>query len=147
MQSLITLLKRPYPSSPPDPQHIIDIPHASRTYKTLLQGGHYSHAEGAVTRPSPSPPSDSTPSFDPSAFASRWLNTIDSNTTKAIGLGGGTFVLAALVDIIRKEGSEEDRKALAGQLDRAYAKEVEKSEVKGKKVLLDALNSVEYVSK
>ena len=132
MESLISLLQRPYPSTPPDPQHIIDVPHASRTYKTLLQGGHFSHTQGSVIR-------TSSGIFNSATFARTWLTGVDAETTKAIGLGGGTFVLAALVETVCKEGTEEDRKLLKEQLDETFVSRVEESDVKGKKVLLDAL--------
>jgi pumilio homology domain family member 6 len=101
-------------------------------YKTLLQGGHYSHQQKLVSKVSDS-------IFSPIGFARTWLANVDPEQTKSIGLGGGAFVLAALIEAVCKNGTDEDKNVLRGQLDDEFIEKVKKSDVKGKQVLLDAL--------
>lgn len=58
-----------------------------------------------------------------------------------MGLGGGAFVLAALIERIHAEGAEKDKEKLEGWFDENHMKSLRESEFKGKKVLLDALDS------
>lgn len=133
-ETLVSLLDESYPSPADGNPHVIDVPHACRVYKTLLQGGHFSHASRTVIR---SPEA----LYSPSRFASAWLKYVDRERTRAIGLGGGAFVLAALVERLRAEGDDADKKELKRWFDEDYVKEVTEKDVKGKKVLLAVLES------
>ncbi|EJD08526.1 ARM repeat-containing protein [Fomitiporia mediterranea MF3/22] len=132
--SLIALLNEPYPSSDSSKQHVIDVPHSSRVYKTLLQGGHFSHSTRTVARVPESV-------FSPAKFATAWMKDVDRERTCAMGLGGGTFVIAALVERLNEEGGKGEKDALKSWFGEGYVKRLRESEVKGKKVLLDALGS------
>ncbi|THH04911.1 hypothetical protein EW145_g5179 [Phellinidium pouzarii] len=130
--SLLRLLQQPYPSPADASSHIIDVPHACRVYKTLLQGGHYSQQTRAVVRAPSS-------AFSPMQFASTWLKVVGRVNTREMGKGGGAFVLAALVECVQKEGTGEEKAELREWFDETYRKEIEEGEAKGKKVLLNTL--------
>jgi len=48
VEALLRALTSPYPSSSDTP-HPIDLPHTSRLYKTLLQGGHFNHSMSSIS--------------------------------------------------------------------------------------------------
>jgi len=102
-----------YPSSTGDePEnetslHAIQLPHTSRTYKTLLQGGHFSHATKTVER---------APHFSPGKFAEEFVNVVgqDKENALRIAKGDGAFVFAELLERIREEGDTEAKKTVNG---------------------------------
>ena len=133
MQTLASLLNETYPSPSDDRLHVVDVPHAGRMYKTLLQGGHFSHAtHGIMTVPGNL--------FSPMQFSRAWMKGVDHDRTKKLALGGGAFVVASLVERVWKDGDEKERKDIMGWFDEAFLKDLRGSEVKGKKVLLDVLS-------
>lgn len=133
MKTLLQLLRRPYPATGEFP-HLIDVPHSCRVYKTLLQGGHYSQRDKRVERVSAG-------SYNPLSFASLWLATLDCQETRAFGKGGGAFVIAALIECVTVEGSDDDKRTMASWFDEQYRKEVEEGQTKGKHILLDAFSA------
>ena len=130
VDSLIGLVQEPYPSPDQHKPHIIDVPHSCRVYKTLLQGGHFSQQTKAVAR---------STAFSPYNFAGMWLKKADKQNTRAIGLGGGAFVVAALYERIRDEGSEDEKAELGSWFDSTFIDDLQNKETKGKAVLLDTL--------
>ncbi len=152
--ALLRPLCTPYPSSQPDDLHPIDLPHTSRLYKTLLQGGHFNHATHKI---------DYIPSWDAIRFAITFVNTIDKDVivnTCTKGSRSGTFVVAELCSTLcngtktRGEGNEmqvvdeelEDARDQARKLIKEWFTEdvLElirgPEEMKGRKVLLEALD-------
>ena len=133
MKALAEALASPYPSEDDARPHLIDLPHASRMYKSLLQGGHFSHSEQTVVR---------APSFSPSEFASVFLSIVGERTTIAISQGDGAFVVAELLERIREDGSDEQRKTVRGWFDDAVVARLRDSEAKGKHVLVDKIKAL-----
>ena len=129
-QVLLGPLSSSYPSPDAD-LHPIDIPHTSRLYKTLLQGGHYSMAAHSISR---------SPSFDAGAFASALVKAAGQENIVKMSLGGGGFVVAELCERLCQEGDILVRKEVASWFDAKVRTEVEKSDVKGKDVLLAKLS-------
>ena len=165
--ALLSALAFPYPSTDPANPHPISLPHTSRLYKTLLQGGHYSHSTKSII---PAPVS----AFSPIQFAYTWLLGHDSNqpasalknadtvinksdkkeTVQQIALSptsaGGAFVLAALVDRVRssilngegKNESEAAQRVLNSWFDDSFLdrlSDAENEKIKGREVFLSAL--------
>ena len=138
------------------PNLIIDLPPASRLYKTLLQGGHYNHSTHCI---------EQVPSgvWDGTTFAVRFVNEVgrDGTVGMCVGRGNGAFVVAELVEALNRglkdevEGQKgsEDGKKKRGDIEEARVtvkgwfgseelEEVERSEAKGKKVFLEKLRTL-----
>ncbi|KIJ15752.1 hypothetical protein PAXINDRAFT_114116 [Paxillus involutus ATCC 200175] len=133
MEALAEALAPRYPSEDPARPHPIDLPHTSRMYKSLLQGGHFSHSTKAVVR---------TSTFSPSEFASIFLSAVGRDTTLSIAQGDGAFVVAELLERIREEGSDEEKKKVRKWFDDAFVARVKDSEVKGKNVLVEKIQAL-----
>lgn len=138
-----TLLKALLPSEieKAHSDSIIDLPPASRLYKTLLQGGHYNHSTHSVER-APSAVWDGT------KFGVSFVEQVgrDGTVGMCVGRGNGAFVVVELVEALnRREGESEDevevaRKTVKGWFGNEVVEEIEKGEAKGKKVLLEKLS-------
>jgi pumilio homology domain family member 6 len=126
-EALLQPLTSPYPSSDPSTPHPIDLPHTSRLYKTLLQGGHFSHTTHTVTR---------SPSFSPSAFASSFITIVGEERTVALARGEGAFVVAELLERLVMEGSDSEKEAVKGWF---KSGDLNSGEGKGRKVLLEKI--------
>ncbi|KIJ64088.1 hypothetical protein HYDPIDRAFT_91143 [Hydnomerulius pinastri MD-312] len=133
MKALVESLVGPYPSEDPSQPHPIDLPHTSRMHKGLLQGGHFSHSTKSVER---------TSTFSPLELASVFLSTVGKDTTRAIAEGDGAFVVAELLERIREEGSDEEKKKVKGWFDDAFVARIKDSEVKGKNVLIEKIQAL-----
>ncbi|KAG8221634.1 armadillo-type protein [Butyriboletus roseoflavus] len=133
MKALAEALTSPYPSEDPTRPHLIDLPHTSRMYKSLLQGGHFSRSDQSVVR---------SPMFSPSKFASLFLSVVGRDTTIAIAQGDGAFVVAELLERIREEGSDEQKTKVRSWFDDSFVARVEDSEAKGKNVLVKMVKAL-----
>lgn len=133
MTALAKALASPYPSEDPARPHPIDLPHTSRMYKSLLQGGHFSHSEQSVVRSS---------AFSPSEFASVFLSTVGSDTTIAIAQGNGAFVAAELVERICEEGTDEQKMKVKSWFNDSFVARLKVSEAKGKNVLIEKIGTL-----
>ncbi|KAL5483404.1 PUF6 [Sanghuangporus weigelae] len=131
-ETLVSLLNEPYPSPSDNMPHVIDIPHASRVYKSLLQGGHFSHATQTII-----PIPEKT--FSSIQFSRAWMKGVDKERTREMGLSGGTFVVAALVERVLENGEDEEKREVKRWFDEVFLKKLTESEARGKKVLLDVL--------
>lgn len=133
-QALLTPLSSQYPSDTDSHDaHPIDIPHTSRLYKTLLQGGHYSMAAQSLSR---------SPSFDAGAFALGFVKAAGQENIVKMSLGGGGFVVAELCERLRQEGDSMTRNKVASWFEVKVRLELEKSVIKGKDVLLAKLSAL-----
>jgi len=97
MEALLIPLGTTYPSD--DHPHPIALPHTSRLYKALLQGGHFSQAINAVV---------TRPNFDPSIFATAFLRHVKLADITSIARGGGAFVIAVLLERVVSDGTPEE---------------------------------------
>ncbi|KAJ7198843.1 armadillo-type protein [Mycena pura] len=127
-----TLLRAASASYPGDEhaQHPIDLPHSSRMYKTLLQGGHFSRATDAIERAS---------GWDACAFAQRFVDTVGREVCIAMCTQGecnGAFVVAELCAAVMGEGGEAARETLKKWFDAEAVKRIEAGNAKGTNVLL-----------
>lgn len=133
MKALAEALASPYPSEDPARPHPMDLPHTSRMYKSLLQGGHFSHSEHSVVR---------SPAFLPLEFASVFLSIVGRDTTIAIAQGDGAFVVAELLERIREEGSDEQKTKVRGWFDDSFIARMKDGEAKGKNVLVEKIKAL-----
>ncbi|KAJ3748196.1 armadillo-type protein [Lentinula raphanica] len=158
-QTLLKALATPYPASSdasssstsPPPQHPIDLPHTSRLYKTLLQGGHFNHSLKTIEK---------SDKWDPVAFALDFVKTVGGEDGAVIkdmctkGERNGTFVVAELCGALgggsggadESTSVKEIRERLRGWLStpeiRKAIEEGEKNGARGTKVLLDAIGTL-----
>jgi pumilio homology domain family member 6 len=130
VEVLLGAIATPYPSEDATRVHPIDLAHTSRVYKTLLQGGHFSHVSKSVMP---------SPSFSGLAFASDFLRVVGKETTVGIAKGDGSFVVAELCGRIVEGGNREEKERLKAWFGKAIVKEIEDGNAKGKRVLLEKL--------
>ncbi|KAG2138425.1 armadillo-type protein [Suillus bovinus] len=133
MQSLLQPLASIYPSEDASKLHPIDLPHTSRMYKSLFQGGHFSHASKSVIRSS---------SFSPSAFASAFMSVVGEDLAVSMAGGEGAFIIAEFLQRIKEEGSADEKQTVKGWFGGNVAERLKKSETKGRNVLLDKINAL-----
>ncbi|KAG1898767.1 armadillo-type protein [Suillus fuscotomentosus] len=133
MQSLLQPLASIYPSEDASKPHPIDLPHTSRMYKSLFQGGHFSHASKSVVRSS---------SFSPSAFASEFMSIVGQDLTVSMAGGEGAFIIAEFLQRIKEEGSADEKQTVKGWFGGDVVERLKKSETKGRNVLLDKINAL-----
>ncbi|KAG6816173.1 hypothetical protein H0H87_008097 [Tephrocybe sp. NHM501043] len=134
-QALLRVVAASYPSVDPALPHPIDLPHTSRLYKTLLQGGHFSHTSKSV---------EQAPGWDAGAFAAQFVSIVGKDVSLGmctLGEGNGAFVVAELCEALIREG--EKRKAEREKVkewfrDKARSA-IEGGQAKGKKVLLEKI--------
>ncbi|CAA7263624.1 unnamed protein product [Cyclocybe aegerita] len=131
IQALLKALASPSTTDP----HPIDLPPTSRLYKTLLQGGHYNHSTVSVERVP-------TSLWDSTVFAQEFVKTVGRDQTVGMcrGEGNGAFVVAELCDALLRGEAKEVRKEVKNWFGKDVVKEIEGSEAKGKKVLLEKLS-------
>lgn len=119
IEALLSPLESDYPSE--GPPHPIDLPHTSRLYKVLLQGGHFSHDTNAI---------ESRPHFEPSAFATAFMRHVSPANITSMARGDGGFVIAALIERVVANGTPEECNVLNKCL-AALKAEVEERQTKG----------------
>ena len=130
MESILNPLTALYPPTDPTEPHLISLSHASRLYKLLLQGGHYSQENRAVKLSS---------SFSNWEFARRFIDIVGKENTVALALGEGAFVAAALCGtIIRAENDNDLRETLKSWFDEGVREQLgSEGEYKGRSVLIE----------
>jgi pumilio family protein 6 len=133
MDALLEPLTSPYPAEDASRPFPIDLPHTSRMYKTLLQGGHFSREDNCIVPSS---------SFSASSFASAFLKTVGRETTVEIAKGNGAFLVAELCGRILEEGSVGEKNTLNNWFGNAVKNDIFESQGKGRKVLLEKLNEL-----
>ncbi|KAF4607476.1 pumilio domain member 6 [Pleurotus pulmonarius] len=98
IKSLLQAISTTYPSLDPSNPHLIDLPHGSRLYKNLLQGGHFNHTTKEVDR---------AVGWDAAEFAEKFVEIVGEDVSVAMcaqGEANGAFVIAELCDAIHREG-------------------------------------------
>ncbi|KAJ4474996.1 armadillo-type protein [Lentinula aciculospora] len=151
-QALLKALATPYPS--PDisssTSHLLDLPYASRLYKTLLQGGHFNHYLKSVETGS---------NWNPTAFAVDFVKIVGGDDGAVIkdictkGKRNGSFVVAQLCGALVREDASFDKDSvkeareklkewLSTSETRKAIEEGAKDGAKGIKVLLDGIGKL-----
>lgn len=114
--------------------HPIDLPHTSRLYKTLLQGGHFNRATNIVER---------VPGWDAGLFAEQFVEVVGKDVAVAMcakGQGNGAFVIVELCGALMSDGREAGRSTVQGWFGPVEVAQMEESTAKGKKLLLEKIN-------
>ncbi|KAH9949712.1 ARM repeat-containing protein [Amylocystis lapponica] len=130
-EALLAALAAAYPA----PElHPAALPHTSRLYKTLLNGGHFSAAARAV---------ECAPHFDARAFAEQFVRVVGREATLVMARGEGAFVVVALCErLAEADGESEARKVVRGWFDASVREEIERADVRGKAVLLEKIRAL-----
>ena len=136
IKTLLAVISSPYPSTDSSTPHPIDLPHTSRLYKILLQGGHFNRATGTIDT--------SQTHWDSEVFARSFVAHVGRDVVVSMctkGAGNGAFVISALCEALVRggEGCAEERKRVKEWFGGKVVKEVETGEAKGKKVLVENL--------
>jgi pumilio family protein 6 len=134
-ETLLRAASAAYPCEDHSP-HPIDLPHASRLYKALLQGGHFNRATSQVEKAA---------GWDAGAFAQQFMDTVGKEVCVAICTKGdrnGAFVIAELCEALNGDGGKAARKTLKDWFGSAVVKEIENGEAKGKKILLEKITAL-----
>ncbi|KAI0339334.1 ARM repeat-containing protein [Trametopsis cervina] len=130
--TLLNLLAAPYPSTDLSNPHIITLPHASRVYKTLLQGGPFSHDTKEIVR---------SPLFSPSDFAEQFVDIVGKDVTLAMARDDGAFIVAVLCE--RAAESDELKETLKSWFTPEFTREVEQEkDRRGRLILLQQIASL-----
>ncbi|CDO74224.1 hypothetical protein BN946_scf184721.g3 [Trametes cinnabarina] len=131
--TLLKAISAPYPSSDPSSPHPISLPHVARIYKTLLQGGHFSHSTRTIEKSS---------RFSTRDFAVRFVQLVPRDVTVAMAKGEGAFVVAALCEQLAEHEDVDERRVVKGWFDSKTQKEIKEAEGKGVNVLLESLKKL-----
>ncbi len=130
-ETLLKALTLPYPSADFSNPHLMSLPHSSRVYKTLLQGGPFSHTDKAIVR---------SPSFSPVEFAKRFVRIVGQENTLAMAKDDGAFVVAVLCERAKESEDNELKDVLKTWFSGDVRKELEEDkERRGRAVLLEQL--------
>ncbi|KAL0577745.1 Pumilio y domain member 6 [Marasmius crinis-equi] len=137
IQTLLAAISSPYPSTDPSKPHAMDLPHTSRLYKTLLQGGHFNHSTKSVQK---------APSWDSLNFATQFVDSIEKEVALAMCLQGeknGMFVISELCASLAGANtpeSTEARQKLKEWFTSSVKNKIAAEDGKGKKLCNDALS-------
>ncbi|KAF9804283.1 hypothetical protein IEO21_09437 [Rhodonia placenta] len=132
-ETLLKALSATCPAPDPAHPHPISLPHTSRMYKTLLQGGHFSHT---------------TRTIEPAAlwsardFATKFVEIVGRDVIVAMARDEGAFVIAALCEQLAASDAEE-KKTLHSWFTKGVKKEIEDAAGKGSSVLLQSLKALD----
>ena len=131
--TLLKVLSAPYPSLDPSNPHPIALPHTSRLYKTLLQGGHFSHSTRTIER---------APRWSAREFAVQFVQVVGRDVTVAMAEGDGAFVVAALCEQLAEHADLQERKTVKDRFDAETRNAVRDKGAKGVNVLLESLEKL-----
>ncbi|KAJ7595727.1 armadillo-type protein [Mycena floridula] len=134
ISTLLQSVSSPYPSSNPASPHPIDLPHTSRLYKTLLQGGHFNHTSKTV---------ELAPPWDRLAFAAQFVDTLDQDILTSLctkGEKNGAFVIAELCQaLVGAAEVTEARQKVKRSFSESVLKDIDGGSGKGRQVLLEKI--------
>ncbi|KAI0764723.1 ARM repeat-containing protein [Fomes fomentarius] len=131
--TLLQALTASYPSPDPSTPHPVSLPHTSRLYKTLLQGGHFSHSTRTIER---------APRWSARDFATRFVEVVGRDVIVATAEDEGAFVVAALCEQLAEHADLKERKTVKGWFDAETEKAVQDKGAKGVNVLLESLKKL-----
>ncbi|KAH8096828.1 ARM repeat-containing protein [Cristinia sonorae] len=131
--ALVTLMSSSYPSEDPANPHLITLPHVSRLYKLLVQGGHFSQITKSIER---------SPLFSPLEFAVKFIDVVGRDNIVVMAQEEAAFVVAALCETVLASDQEglPARKLLKSWLGGDVKQQLAKdSEQRGRKLLLEQI--------
>jgi pumilio family protein 6 len=135
IESLVKPLSEPYgtEADEEDSTHILNLPHAVRTYRTLLSGGHFSRKTESIDL--------IAPELRTELAKAAWASIISENPENAldIALGEGTFVVAELVQALADGGMGGEVKKVLGKKE---ISQIEASTRNGAGLLVEKLRAL-----
>ncbi|KAG8855333.1 pumilio domain member 6 [Tulasnella sp. 330] len=131
----------PYPpttDSEATSTHPIDLPHASRLYKTLIQGGHFSRSDKVIIP---------APDYSAIAFARRFVEAVGEEKLLSMAThDNAAFVITELITRVMKDGTDYERKEVKRYFGgRDLRNTIWEGDAKGKDQLLGKLKELEAV--
>ncbi|KAG7440558.1 ARM repeat-containing protein [Guyanagaster necrorhizus] len=130
VDALLKAAAAPYPSTDLASPHVIDLPHTSRMYKTLLQGGHFNRASNTVEK---------VAEWDSAVFADQLVETLGQDVIVGMctkGERNGAFVVAEALS------GDKAKDLVKSWFMTNVIKEIEESDMKGKNVLLEKIRQL-----
>jgi len=122
------------PVVPEVSQHLLDLSHSTRTYKTLISGGHFDLSTKSVKIID----QELSTQFAQSVWSALTSDEAGGEDNAiALAKGNGAFVLVELVDALQKAGKAGDVKRVLGK--KAVRGEIENAGQKGAGLLADRL--------
>ncbi|QRW07626.1 pumilio homology domain family member 4 [Ceratobasidium sp. AG-Ba] len=139
LNALLAPISKPYTplpsgSDPSDPSldtHILNLSHASRMYKTLIQGGHFNQQTKQIERVEGAP-KNVTPAF---------MHAAGKDNLIAMGLGDEAFLVAEIVGRLQEEGNEAGLEEVKGWFGKEIRTKLKTEGKKGSNVLLERLGA------
>lgn len=144
----MSLLSKTYPTPVPsngELMHVIDIPHASRLVKTLVQGGHFDKKTSSISlAPSWSSSSSSAAAVSPRiAFIKAFVSEVDREDMVRMASSNGAFIIAELISATKElEDLKAEREVLKGYFDADAVKTIGSSRPKGMDLLLERVKAL-----
>ncbi|KAJ1305592.1 hypothetical protein OPQ81_000589 [Rhizoctonia solani] len=125
--------------TPPEPEsdlsdtttttHILNLSHASRLYKTLVQGGHFNQQTKQIER-SEQAPED---------VARKFMHAAGKENITSMALGEGGFVIAEVIGKLVEQGDQESLKEVRSWFKKGTRERLSKGDIRGSAVLLERL--------
>ncbi|CAE6443792.1 unnamed protein product [Rhizoctonia solani] len=116
-------------SDPTIMTHILNLSHASRLYKSLVQGGHFNQQTKEIERSEQAP----------KGVAGKFMYAAGKENVTSMALGEGGFVIAEVVGKLKEEGDQEKLKEIRSWFKKDTRERLGKGDIRGSAVLLQRL--------
>ncbi|KDN34057.1 hypothetical protein RSAG8_12845, partial [Rhizoctonia solani AG-8 WAC10335] len=116
-------------SDPTTVTHILNLSHASRLYKTLIQGGHFNQQTKEIER-SEQAAED---------VAGKFMHAAGKENVTSMALGEGGFVVAEVIGKLKEEGNQEKLKEIRSWFKQDIREQLSQGNIRGSAVLLERL--------
>ncbi|CAE6500228.1 unnamed protein product [Rhizoctonia solani] len=116
-------------SDPTTATHILNLSHASRLYKSLVQGGHFNQQTKQIERSEQAPKN----------VAEKFMHAAGKENITSMALGEGGFIVAEVIGKLEEEGNEENLKKMRSWFERSTRERLSKGGIRGSAVLLERL--------
>ncbi|KAB5590423.1 Pumilio like domain containing protein [Ceratobasidium theobromae] len=138
LKALLAPISSPY--TPPEPNsdlsdptvstHILNLSHASRLYKSLVQGGHFNQQTKQIE----------LAEYAPRRVASAFMNAAGHENVLAMALGEGGFVIAEVIGKLKEEGDKDNLEQIRSWFGNSTREKLKKGNSRGSMVLLQRLD-------
>jgi pumilio family protein 6 len=137
LDALLVPISTPYTPLPPDSDpsdptigaHILNLSYASRTYKTLIQGGPFNLQTKQIE----------CVDGAPKDVANAFVHAAGQENIVAMAFGDEAFLVAELIGKMKEEGDEKALKEIGAWFGKDVKKKLGKEGKKGSTVLLERL--------
>ncbi|KAH7323362.1 armadillo-type protein [Rhizoctonia solani] len=137
LDALLAPISNPYTAPEPefdlsDPTittHILNLSHASRLYKTLVQGGHFNQQSKQIERSEQAPKN----------VAGKFMHAAGKENVISMTLGEGGFIVAEVIGKLKEEEDQENLKEIRSWFRKDTKEQLSKGDIRGSAVLLERL--------